>query len=1578
MRRLTGLSLLICLLAPATAQAQNARARISRGGVDGVEMSLEGGMVAPRGGALRWILTAYEVIGLSDLRPAEGATVHVATSLEQTEDAVEVTTDSFGRALIELAVPDDAPASFQAVLRLVHANGIQRRYELSVRVRAREHLQVQLARQTLAPGGTARAFGRLSDHDTGVGLGERTVRLTLRDGHSRPLAAPVDLTTDAAGVFAHAFSVPDDVRGAVVVDATTRDDPEHPVSARAQSTIARPSAPALLVAVAPERALSAAGGPLRLDVIVRNPEGRPMPGAVVTVDGANPDHAGHRATTDARGRAQLTWRAPTYPTGIHDVRVGVTANREGWGSGHGSAQVRVAASDHALAMAVEGGALVPSLGGRVWVRVVGPDGRPASAGVEVRASGPRLAQLSATTDASGIATLDATLRAASAGTPDRCGGETATAIDVEVGGARLATCLPLDPDAAARVRLGAPIAQAGGPIEVEVERVSAAARLPVELSVISPSGPAAILSTVLAAGERTTTLTLPEDVGGLVHVRARPLWGPQREVVRGGITGAWVVSSAPQSVQASLTADGTARVAFDGPATGERSAYVVAAPVDQARALADRLREATLGPLGDLRTSLGDATPALVHAAIAAHLSPDEAAPAILRGRDAVASPAPSDPASQGLLRDPWRSRARFVTGRLALIVRALEQYVATAIPERIDDVAVQGARGFTFNDQILASVAQSGQLGPEGATGLGGDALTIEQLQRFDRSLTYDNVARRITRERLFRLILALRAFVNQHGFDLPWSRLGNPSEWMRQLMGRGVPGVGAVQRAHLVDGWGRPIELRPARGGRSRFTFVDPLGAWEIVSAGPDGRFGTGDDQWDPTARVLRSGTPYADAVGEDVLVARLSGVELGRASVELLRGVEPRANAGYVPPQASAPARARAQALWTQLPSVLDPPTDPLGLRRPSHPGDGAGGTLVRLGADGGAVSLELDEEPRTWGAVVWSWTDQGFGSVALSTALAGSPVIVEADLPPFVRVREPVEVDVYVTNVSDAPLTLTPSATAEGLDATVPGSLTVGAGEAAPLTLRLAPGSEPGRGGAELAFSSGGERLRAVDWELTRVTHAHPMRLRAAGLARGRPWRVSWDNPEGARFTGGRVVVLAPSALAADPDLADLRERDPALVAFGDALAGRRSDPELWARLLRSQRPDGMVDGQDSMLSTACAAVAWASADRYDEDARAALARLRASLSRLGQPNGSDPGPDGIVTIAAALGALSAGGVPEAHEARALQAPVARLASGLRVALRRTIRNYPEEPSLLARAAAALLLADPRDAYGRAMLERAAEHLTETSDGGARVAPSERRAGPLESLAATAALAVAAHQVGDVELAERLTRGALARDHVALRAGGEAAFWHLAGGAYGALGEDAPRVTVRIDGQTHDVALESGRGVVELDASGSSHEIVVEAPEGGAFVRVEAAAARDFVTRARGPYELSIDGDVGDAIVGAGFELTVRATEETLEPTIVDLQLPAGVTVDDRLRGTLNGVGNVLRVEARDPAFVRVWLTPLGDGTEVAIPLPLRWTARGDLRGLGVIAYPLGRPEAMTSIAPRQLPVPAAER
>ena len=109
-----------------------------------------------------------------------------------------------------------------------------------------------------------------------------------------------------------------------------------------------------------------------------------------------------------------------------------------------------------------------------------------------------------------------------------------------------------------------------------------------------------------------------------------------------------------------------------------------------------------------------------------------------------------------------------------------------------------------------------------------------------------------------------------------------------------------------------------------------------------------------------------------------------------------------------------------------------------------------------------------------------------------------------------------------------------------------------------------------------------------------------------------------------------------------------------------------------------------------------------------------------------------------------------------------------------------------------------------------------------------------------------------------------------------------------------------------------------------------------------------------------------GNAGDV---AALELSVRAERETSSP-VIDLALPAGIDADEALLGALRGAG---RVEAREPGMVRIALAPMSAGTETIVPLPLRWSVRGTLRGLAAVAYPAGDPGAMTVLPARELAI-----
>jgi hypothetical protein len=1087
----------------------------------------------------------------------------------------------------------------------------------------------------------------------------------------------------------------------------------------------------------------------------------------------------------------------------------------------------------------------------------------------------------------------------------------------------------------------------------------------------------------VSAGDDSVEMELPSDVVGQVVVRARPLHGAERQQVRGGSTSVWVSPGNPLDVQVALNAStDQAQVAFGGTARDDRSVYLLALPIDEAQGLFTRLRQEALGPLGQLRQSPAEATAALVEAALAAEVPRDASAPALLRpGEGLIAVPSPDNPLALGLLRDPWRSRARFVTGRLALIFRAIEDHVAQALPQRIDDVSVRSSNNeWRFNAEIVDAVAQSGGLGSSGATGLGGEPLTIEALQQFDRAFNYNNVARRITRQRLFRIIVALRHFVQRNGFDLPWSRLGDPAEWLRALPGQPVPGSQSLRAEDLVDGWARPFRLQRAAGA-TRFGLVSPLGGWEVVSAGPDGRVGTADDLWDPTGRVLPSGGGYARAAGEDVLLARLRGVELGRATVEHLRraGDNLGRSVRSVPPRPEAATEQLTRRLWYRLPSLVEPPLEALALRRPQEPGDGALGRTVTMPVGGGTVAMGLDEEPRTWGLLAYAWSRDGFPALALAATPAAAPLLVEGERPARIVVDQPVFLGLHLTNLTDRD---------QRVEATVHSSGALRAGSLEPVVLEAQTagrgylrleGQSLGEGSVTVQFSDpSGAPLGRFELNLQVVSGHAPVRLRHGAALTDDRWQTRLPIPADAQAPlAGRVVVLAPRGLVLDPDLMDLRQRDPALIAWAYVLAGHPLDPALQAALLRAQEPSGTVDGSEPILSTACALLPWSAAGTDDEEATAALLRARRALSGISPFIDDNAEVGALRTAAAVLAAVAPGGIPEIAALRegGLD-PVARHAARLRTSLRRAIHAYPEEPSLLARAAAALLLADPRDGHGRAMVDRAAAHLEEL-DGGLRLVPSEERRTLLESLTGTLALAIAAHQVERDELARRLIRGAFHSENVLTRVGGETGFWYLATAAYGALGASLPeRVTVTTSGGKREVDLDQGRAVVPLENLRPGRRATVAVDRIGGpilLVRAEAVMGRPFRDRQQGPLQLELHGDVGQTGELAALELTVRADEAVDQP-VLDIQLPAGIAVSDPLRESLLNGGQIRDMEPRRPGFLRVWLAPMAAGTTLVLPLPLRWTLSGELRGLGVLAYPRSAPAALTVLAPRDVSLP----
>ncbi|MBO6939931.1 MAG: hypothetical protein JJ863_33475 [Deltaproteobacteria bacterium] len=1540
-------------LAPESS-AQTTRRRITGGDVQGMELGLDGSLMVARGSSTTWLLSAYDVLGVDRLRPSAGAKIVVTSAVQPGEPVAEVEADDRGRAIVRLTMPDDAPPAVGVTISLFSKAEVQRRFELTVRTRINRGLRVFLAPP--AAGEPVVALGRLTDH-AGQGIAEAPIELIFSDTRG-VVGAPVAVTTDPHGLFVGRVDPPADLVGNVLVRAFHGRAAER-VSDQDQSGLRTPGARDLLVQIAPSSRVVSPEADVPVDIVVRRADGMPVPEARVRLGNRMPVAAEgmqqlpDEVLTDERGRARLVWEAPRLNQPFRDTNITVAAGHAAHGGGIGTALVRVARERYGSALSVEGGALTPELGGRIFVRVANIDGRSAEdVGVTIR--GPRIGDHQGATDAAGVAAFEVPLTGAA---DDRCGGASSASLTVVVDGKEKPFCVPVEVDGAARVSI-APLVAPGDPVEVRITRAPRARRLPV---VVRADG--AIMSSVVAEpGQDVVQLPIPPEARGLIEVRARPIVDGRE--VYGGSVAAWIAPLAGANALEEplrLQANGpgaTLSASLSG--SEAATAAMVAVPIDSLPTLRGRLQSSD-----PFATQRGTPTLLGISAVLAELTTRDVTVPSVYRdacegrrGACVVPMPAPSNAAGRGLLRDPWRASDRFIEGRLALVFRALEDRIAASVPGNLDAVSHVERGRRVLDDHVLASLPEH-QLGGEGATGLGGEPLTMDMLRRIDPSFSFDSVAERITRERLFVLLLALRSFVNQRGLDLPWARPGEPGLWLRQLVGHHAGGR-TIQARDLVDGWGRPFELRPTN--RPRFSQLQPVAGHELISVGPDGRAGNGNDVTDPTARVLRSGTIYARAVGEDALLARLNGVELGRATLDMAAQIHGQGAPAIQPPDES-----RARVDLGSLPPVLEFPSDPLALRRPAIPAGSAAAT-------GREVSLQVGDEPRTWGVLAWVVDGTGRERLLESTTRGGAPAFVTPELmrragavvgPEMVRMGEPLAWPLRIVNATDQSLEvpLAPRGTGVGLEA--PGSLTIAPETGARVDV-VFRGESPGR--AQWALEGAGSVI--ARGRLTVDRGLHPLRRSASGLARER-WHGEMGDLSGARHPHARVVLLGRGGLGADPDLAEARRDEAALLGWHAAMVGRGLDPDLAARVERS----GGRTGRSPQVSMAASLVSLA-ATLQAEDERTEARQLVSTLSQQvagGFPLHGELSDEALADLAAVVSVLATSAITPVESRvwpmedtimpRPMSDPLSQFVANARVVLRRALHERTDKPALQARAAAALLLTDPRDGHGRAIVARLKE-----SDALRRMglAGEDRE----DSFEGTLALSIAAHQLGEDALAERMARGAANHAGFAARARGTALFWWLALDAYGVFGAEAPSsVEVDVDGTTHTVTLEQGVGVLDLEGATPS-DVVVEAEEGPVFARAEILYGRSFQANEERPLGVALEGRLGAVGVPAGYEVQVTSTAAVGTP-VIDIQLPASAVVDDGFIRAVQAAPAVRTVEVREPGFLRVHLIQLRAEQAVTFALPFVRVSPSPVSGLGMVAYPASRPDAMTVLPPRRI-------
>ncbi len=1545
------LALALALLSSTRADAQTATHReVPRGEVSGLELGIDGSLVVAPGRPLLWWTTLYEIVRGRDLRRAAGCSLRASFEGAPSAPIATVTTDAAGRARLVMPMP----ARLDALGLEVEAtcpSRVQRRFHATLEREPEERIDIALERPRTTVGDSVTVLGRVTSPATGSGVdGVEVLVEVSRRGARRGEDAVVGtrrVTTDRAGLFVARLD-PFTAPGAIAVTARTVHEDRAPSNrAVVEGHVdAAPASAPFLVRVVPSARVAAPGDVLDLGVEVRDLDGVPIEGAsVVMVDRSrrsSSDDAVEGVRTDARGLVRLPWHIPMVAggSGFGDTSVALDVTEESLGHVVASTAVRVARRRAFAALSVEGGALTPGAPARLFARVVGADGSP-RVGEVVELSSAILsfagqATARATSDASGVAVFEGIVAAQPPADP-ACGGATATAMTLVVAGAPTSACVPVDPEALVVVRAPAGRLAPGAPLVIELVRSPRAEGRAVVVTALrrmrrrwEPFAEAWV-----EPSEARATLLPSDRFEGDVWVRARVV-EPDGRLARGGGT---LARYAPP-LSLAVRADG-AGASVSG--VGEGDAVLVLARGDEALDPAPWLGALSLGRVLDPGETLGLDARAL-DAALALRVPFDLAASVEQRDGALVPQAMPEDPPSLGLLRDPWRTRERFVRGRLGQIFLAIESFVEQGLEHGLSEIASFGPRGWTWNREMLGAALQAGNIGEEGGAELDGRRIELSTLEALDPTFSFDAVARRITRRRLFRVIRMLRSFTEEAGLDLAWARRGDPRTWLASLVGRDSDEDGEmIESADLLDGWGRPFVLRPTR----RHAFLPVMEGWEVASLGPDGRDGTADDLFDPFARVLPSGSVYAQAVGEDELVARLGAVSLGRAWIAAL--LEDGLFESSEVIDASSLDRGSAGALL-MLERALPRPV-PLAPSLAS-----ARGFEGDLGGEVGAsrvITWRVHPTRSDYVSVALAVPLEGEASVASARFTVAPELRVRAALPTLLRVGDRASIPIVAVDLAGerAPvIELSSSGRASSARLIPRPSAEPGVARA---TVEL-EGLEPG----QIELVVGARRDREGDAP-ARAVHARVRVLPGGSLVVARTSavlsggeRLALDpSPDPrARSLDARAFVLAPRALDRLPLIEALASGDGptldprlAVLAWARALNGRL-DPALADRLRGAVMP--------TRLAEACRALAV-------EEGLDPLRRSVASLFR-----DDDDFQTRLATVVAFLGATSpAIGTPSVADPRSFSD---------RDWIWQGVDPARTPPSVMARAAATLLLADRASGPGRLLYRHVVARL-EHDDAGAPIVPGAPGLST-DAWVGALALLVAARQVEDDALAAALARATSRELARVSLLDDEGLLWLLVASTFGGFGDEG-------DQREAQVVVDGARETVSLDALGAfvlpRGAAIESASDVPLLVALESRELRALEAADESPLEVRVEGLLEAGTGRAALELVVRATRASDSSTL-EIELPSLAVYDEALDAALRAVPKVGAIAPPDRGgILRVQLQALAAEEELRLPMTWAWLGSGRVRGLSLVAYEASAPTARTVRPAQQLEVRGGE-
>jgi hypothetical protein len=838
---------------------------------------------AAPGGIVELTARAYGFPSVTHAVPLAGATLEIGWDPEELDGAapppsVHATTDSEGRARVAIEVPKGLPRAL-ALLVAVRHGGHARTRSIAITRGAAASVELHTADLRVVPTSTISAWVRVVG-TAGEPLADAGVVVSLLEGGVPRFTDK--LRTDRGGLVMARIPIPriDEPVWAWTLRAEAEAPGVRPAELALRPREENPGTPVLEVAWEEPAAGVLPGDRVHFALRVRDATGQPVIdhpvrywiGPKGTAPPSTPkdwDRLALRGTTDGAGDLKGTRDAPTLVKSTGTSMILIARSTVEGQALERSTAVTVGAPSASAKLVPEVPAIVPGLTQRMMLTVLDGHNRGVAGAFTVTGDG---LSTTVTTDGRGEAevTWNAPLGVGATRNVGPCAGGVAAAIVIRAARAievlraqqePFTLCLPIDRDAAGVVHVTPDVAKPGEKIRV---------------SVAAPRGvPSGSYSVVLRSHDRE------QAANGWLDTHPDGSATGEIVVPTNAAAGSWDVSVAQP--------DG----AREARVLGARLLVVpTVAPLLTLKRLGGR---ATPGGVVDFEAQLTDGhgrgLPGAVSAIVVDAFGGGTANVAALDTRTRLCEAigvdvgderctailereASTEPIRRALLghgnehgrvlpaNDPGAHASKELEKAFSAVLHSLEGAVfeATKSPQTLIDARRKRDGHWVMNPELMTLVTDA--MEPQPSTP-GGEKLVLADLVAVDPQVTFDNVARRVTRLKLFTVLAAVREMRAQKALDPDEPLFKDPNALLRRLVRDGT-----LTDDQLLDPWGGTIQFVRSNGPPPT-PFLGTVHGFDLRAPGPDGLVGTADDVRDPFERVVRSGSPYARAMQEDKIV-------------------------------------------------------------------------------------------------------------------------------------------------------------------------------------------------------------------------------------------------------------------------------------------------------------------------------------------------------------------------------------------------------------------------------------------------------------------------------------------------------------------------------------------------------------------------------------------------------------------------------------------------------------------------------------------------------------------------------------